>query len=374
MPYSVARQTGEIGICMALGAQRGAVVWMVLRRVLVLAGVGLAIIVPAALSALQLVKSFLFETQPNDPGTLALAGVVLLCGVSKNTETRLRTLLLYNCPAEVFLFSAKIMLKKDACSGMNNKPGRLIAAIVSTLFVPALLLADQDGGGGRDFSVTFAGCTEAIGFGPIPAAQAQPFVPTGFVLAPVGPGSAGLVVRSANCQSMTVDGKQEGPGSVAQNGLAIIPPDGTGDVNNYTVVYVTNSERLAQRLRRAGLPATSDDGLLYEFTRGVPINTGEIYAAAEPNKQPAFFLNGTVSDPVPPSFPFTANWWYKDGNKRVKMSTVIGQLRYGTAQLRVGTGRLSTLGSLIGGNSFSNFSLFSARGEFVAGTMLTTVQ
>jgi len=63
---------------MAMGAQRGAVVWMVLRRVLLLAGVGLAISVPAALSASRLVKSFLFETQPNDPRTLALAGVVLL--------------------------------------------------------------------------------------------------------------------------------------------------------------------------------------------------------------------------------------------------------------------------------------------------------
>ena len=79
--YSVARQVGEIGIRMALGAQRGAVVWMVLRRVLLLAAVGLAISVPAALSAFQLVKSFLFETQPNDPGTLALAGVVLLSAV-----------------------------------------------------------------------------------------------------------------------------------------------------------------------------------------------------------------------------------------------------------------------------------------------------
>src|SRR5256884_418833 len=78
MSYSVARQVGEIGIRMALGAQRGAVVWMVLRRVLLLAAVGLAISVPAALRASQPVKSFLFDTQPNYPGTLALAGVVLL--------------------------------------------------------------------------------------------------------------------------------------------------------------------------------------------------------------------------------------------------------------------------------------------------------
>ena len=78
MSYHVARQVGEIGIRMALGAQRGAVVWMVLRRVLILAAAGLAISVPAALIASRLVKSLLFETQPNDPGTLALAGVVLL--------------------------------------------------------------------------------------------------------------------------------------------------------------------------------------------------------------------------------------------------------------------------------------------------------
>jgi ABC-type antimicrobial peptide transport system permease subunit len=63
---------------MALGAQRGAVVWMVLRRVLQLAAVGLAISVPATLIGTRLVKSFLFETRPNDPRTLALAAVVLL--------------------------------------------------------------------------------------------------------------------------------------------------------------------------------------------------------------------------------------------------------------------------------------------------------
>jgi len=78
MSYNVARQVGEIGIRMALGAPRGAVVWMVLRHVLILAAVGLAISVPAALIGSRLVKSFLFETQPDDPGTLVLAGVILV--------------------------------------------------------------------------------------------------------------------------------------------------------------------------------------------------------------------------------------------------------------------------------------------------------
>ena len=78
MAHAVTERTREIGIRMALGAQRGAVVWMVLRRVLLLATVGLAISVPAALIAFRLVKSLLFETRPNDPGTLAAAGAVLV--------------------------------------------------------------------------------------------------------------------------------------------------------------------------------------------------------------------------------------------------------------------------------------------------------
>jgi len=78
MSYSVARQVGEIGIRMALGARRGAVTWMVLRRVLTLAAVALLISVPTALGAFRLVKSLLFETQSNDPQTLAISGVILL--------------------------------------------------------------------------------------------------------------------------------------------------------------------------------------------------------------------------------------------------------------------------------------------------------
>ena len=61
-----------MGIRMALGAQHSEVIWMVLRRALLLTGIGMVIGVPAALAANRLVKSFLFETQADDPGTLAL--------------------------------------------------------------------------------------------------------------------------------------------------------------------------------------------------------------------------------------------------------------------------------------------------------------
>jgi predicted permease len=78
MSYNVARRTGEIGIRMALGAQRGAVVWMVLREVFALAAVGLAISVPTALGTSKFVKTFLFGMKPNDPRALTVAVAILL--------------------------------------------------------------------------------------------------------------------------------------------------------------------------------------------------------------------------------------------------------------------------------------------------------
>ncbi|HEY2018802.1 MAG TPA: ABC transporter permease [Bryobacteraceae bacterium] len=78
MSYTVARRTGEIGIRMALGAPRGAVVWMVLRQVFALALGGLAIGIPAAFGTSRLVESFLFGMKPNDPRALAAAVATLL--------------------------------------------------------------------------------------------------------------------------------------------------------------------------------------------------------------------------------------------------------------------------------------------------------
>jgi macrolide transport system ATP-binding/permease protein len=78
MSYAVARRTVEIGIRMALGARRRAVVWMVLRQVCVLAALGLAISVPTALGTSKLVGSFLFGVKPNDPVALMLAVGILL--------------------------------------------------------------------------------------------------------------------------------------------------------------------------------------------------------------------------------------------------------------------------------------------------------
>jgi ABC-type antimicrobial peptide transport system permease subunit len=76
--YNVARRTSEIGIRMALGAQRGRVVRMVLREVLGLAAGGLAIGTATALGTSKFVAAFLYGIKANDPLALTLAVMTLL--------------------------------------------------------------------------------------------------------------------------------------------------------------------------------------------------------------------------------------------------------------------------------------------------------
>jgi predicted permease len=78
MSYSVARRTREIGIRMALGAERSSVLWLVLREVALMALVGVAIGVPLAVALSRIVQSQLFALSANDPIALAGAAIVLV--------------------------------------------------------------------------------------------------------------------------------------------------------------------------------------------------------------------------------------------------------------------------------------------------------
>jgi predicted permease len=80
--YGTARRAREIGIRIALGARRGAVVWMVLRDALLLVAAGLAIGLPASYAAARQVTSLLFGLKPGDAVAFAITTVALgLAGV-----------------------------------------------------------------------------------------------------------------------------------------------------------------------------------------------------------------------------------------------------------------------------------------------------
>jgi macrolide transport system ATP-binding/permease protein len=78
MAYAVARRTNEIGIRMALGAERRGIIWMVLREVLALASAGLLIGLAAAWETTHFLAPLLYGTKPNDPQAISLAVAILI--------------------------------------------------------------------------------------------------------------------------------------------------------------------------------------------------------------------------------------------------------------------------------------------------------
>jgi ABC-type antimicrobial peptide transport system permease subunit len=86
MAYLVGRRSREIGIRMALGAEAGHVVRMILGEVSVLVGLGVALGLGGALALTRLVRAQLFGITPWDPGVIAaaivgLSTVALLAGL-----------------------------------------------------------------------------------------------------------------------------------------------------------------------------------------------------------------------------------------------------------------------------------------------------
>jgi ABC-type antimicrobial peptide transport system permease subunit len=76
--YQVARRTSEIGLRMALGANRANVVKMVLRGAVVQAALGLAIGIPVAVVGARYMADQLYGVRSYDPLSVAVAVVVLL--------------------------------------------------------------------------------------------------------------------------------------------------------------------------------------------------------------------------------------------------------------------------------------------------------
>jgi predicted permease len=76
--YAVTRRTSEIGIRMALGAERAGVIWMVVREVLLLCAAGVLIGMGAVWETTTMLQSFLFGLKAHDAATLEVAAAILV--------------------------------------------------------------------------------------------------------------------------------------------------------------------------------------------------------------------------------------------------------------------------------------------------------
>jgi ABC-type antimicrobial peptide transport system permease subunit len=77
MAFVVTRRTKEMGVRIALGAHPSAVIWLVMKEVLLLLVIGLAVGLPAALGLGRFVASQLYEIKASDPA-IATATVTIL--------------------------------------------------------------------------------------------------------------------------------------------------------------------------------------------------------------------------------------------------------------------------------------------------------
>ncbi|MFZ0819353.1 MAG: ABC transporter permease [Candidatus Acidiferrales bacterium] len=82
LSYNVTRRTGEIGVRMALGAQRGNILGLILREALIVTLLGAVLGIGAALAATRVMASLLYGVTPRDPTTMVVAAGVLLAVAS----------------------------------------------------------------------------------------------------------------------------------------------------------------------------------------------------------------------------------------------------------------------------------------------------
>jgi predicted permease len=90
LAYRVSRRTAEIGVRMALGAQRGQVLWMILRESLLVSLVGIVVGLPLAIASAGVLRTMLFGIGPGDPLAFAaaVAGVTIVALVASFIPAR----------------------------------------------------------------------------------------------------------------------------------------------------------------------------------------------------------------------------------------------------------------------------------------------
>jgi hypothetical protein len=215
-----------------------------------------------------------------------------------------------------------------------------------------------------DFDVAFGDCVESIGVTLASTETVAALVPPEYL--PVGTGTpvTPLVVRTASCESVSVDGQRGRPGRVVQIGAVIVPPDGTGDINNYTLHYYSDDSKLVEALGRAGMAVTKAH-VAYADT------DSSLDVTVKARGCSSLRLNGPVMPVSAPAGSFLANWWAATRYGTLKLSTTVPEIAIGSAALVLAVRAEGDLDELFGGTSvpfpiLQQFNAFSAAAMHVS--------
>jgi hypothetical protein len=219
--------------------------------------------------------------------------------------------------------------------------------------------------------VQFDDCTEFAGLQAVPVGNVRDRVPSQYRLAGETDGIGIVVFRMASCHEVSVNGSHPRPAIVAQVGVNVIAPLGTGDINNYTLYFATDSALLFVRLRLAGINVLFAPGLDFEYSPDPSGPCGSLFIDVPRPRSAMYELTGPACEPVPldPGFPFVANWWFAARDGDVIMETTIPNIRFGDASgVMATTDPDSDLASILGGTSMT-FPILAVRGVFGTATL-----
>lgn len=199
------------------------------------------------------------------------------------------------------------------------------------------------------FEVDFTDCSEFVGLTSVPFEEARARVPAEFTLVGEEFGQALLAVRASHCEAVSVEGSAPGPGTLAQIGISVVPPNG-GDANTYQLWYVTDIPLLAARLLAAGLPAQHVHNLSYTVTDDGTGAGGLLEVLVPLPASPQFTLLGTVTHPPAgaPDIAFLANWFSGGLHGDVLMQTTFPNIQFGGGDVTLTTPTDSPLAELLG--------------------------
>jgi hypothetical protein len=225
-----------------------------------------------------------------------------------------------------------------------------------------------DDGNGGPFDVAFANCREVANVGTLPTANARPLVPAQYTLLGDGSPLTPFVVRSVHCDSISVGQGTDAPGDLIQIGFLVVGPDGDGDINNYAVYYDTSHARLAEALRRVGVPASNVPRLSESVA--VQADGSGIYDFVVPAPfAPALEFAGPVGAPVGGPIPFVANWWSTTSGVTVKMNSTFPQLFIADNDVTLTVPAGSALAALLGTTTVTSWPVLKLYDNFPSAVM-----
>jgi hypothetical protein len=222
-------------------------------------------------------------------------------------------------------------------------------------------------------TVDSSGCREVANVGLAPTANLRPLVPAQFSLAGGTSETTPFVVRTVRCDSVSVDGDKGRPTLLVQIGAVILPPDGDGDINNYTLYYDTDNAHLAEGLAHRGVPAR----LVPQLEESLALNpdgSGDYRFVVPPPFGPALVFAGPVGAPSTTPIPFTANWWATSDQGTVKMASDYPELFYNGNSVSLTLPESSALAGTLDASTVSSWPALALFDNFPSAHMVVTVR